>query len=218
MFLNVLCVLLWAYRSAIFGSKNVGMIKVLPNLFSASKPTRVAVLAFTVLVLAGCENNIDEVRALSRKKIGVETAEKVTSFYSQGGKMKAKLTAPYMERHLLDTPKIIFPRTLHVDFYDKNTQIESRLDAKYAQYLELENKVVLRNNVRLITVKGDTLFTNELFWDQTTQLFYTQQFVSVHTKEQIIEALGMQASNDLSDITFFKIIPTTQLSYTDTAK
>lgn len=175
-------------------------------------------LMLLVFLAAACENNLEEVRNLSRKKIGVETADKVTTYYSQGGKMKAKLTAPYMERHLLDTPKVVFPRTVHVDFFDKNTVLESRLDAKYAQYLELENKVVLRNNVRLITLKGDTLFTNELFWDQTTQLFYTQQFVSVHTPDQIIESMGMQANSDLRDVTFFKIIPTTQLGYVDTAR
>src|SRR5688500_12417714 len=120
-----------------------------------------------------CENDIGEVNEFMKKRTGIEEAVDVNSYMSQDGVMKARLTAPYMLRYLADPDKssdsayVEFPRTLHVDFYDDSSKIESTLDALYARYRENENKVFLKDSVVVINIlKGDTLRTNELWWDQ----------------------------------------------------
>ncbi len=64
-----------------------------------------------------------------KKKAAVEEAIQVTSYMSQEGLMKAKLSSPYMLRHQSDSAYIEFPRTLHVDFYNDSLKVESILDA-----------------------------------------------------------------------------------------
>ncbi|MBA4167560.1 MAG: LPS export ABC transporter periplasmic protein LptC, partial [Chitinophagaceae bacterium] len=113
-----------------------------------------------------CENDMKKVDDMMKKKAAVDEVTTVTSFMSQDGTMKAKLTAPYMLRYQSDSAFLEFPRTLHVDFYNDSVQIESTLDAHYARYKEFERKVFLKDSVVVINkLKKDTLRTNELWWD-----------------------------------------------------
>src|SRR3954467_14386993 len=105
----------------------------------------IAALFIGCFFILSCENDIQQVRDLNKKSIGIEEGRQIESFLSQGGKVKAKLMAPVMLRYQLDTPKVEFPNSLHVDFYDSTTKIESKLSAKFGRYLENENKVFLRD-------------------------------------------------------------------------
>ena len=152
-----------------------------------------------------CENSMEEVRALGEKKIGQEVAENVESYMSQDGKVKAKLTAPLMLRTETDTPLVEFPKTLHVDFYGDSVKLESRLFAKYGRYLETKGKVFLRDSVVVFNVKGDTLVTNELWWDRDKGIFYTDKYVLIkQPMNQKFEGKnGMTADQNFKSWTLF---------------
>ncbi|MCH5716538.1 hypothetical protein [Niabella hibiscisoli] len=76
-----------------------------------------------------CENSESEIKALSDKNIQKDESIKVESFLSQGGVVKARLTAPVMLRvmaqRMVDTPYVEFPKKLHVDFYNEQKIVES---------------------------------------------------------------------------------------------
>lgn len=170
---------------------------------------RIALLTLTLLWLlaagiAGCENDIQKVRELGQKKTGVEEGLNIESFLSQDSKTKARLTSPVMLRYLADTPRIVFPHTLHVDFYNDSLAIESNLFAKYGTYMENDRKVFLKDSVVVINTKGDTLRTEELWWDQNRQLFYTDKKVSIRQPDQQLDGLyGMQADQNFTQWTLF---------------
>ena len=156
-------------------------------------------------VFTSCENDPAEVDQLFKKKTAVEEAKKIESYLSQSGKVKAKLTSPYMLRVQVDSPYMEFPRTLHVDFYDDSTVIESTLDAHYAKYVEFDHKVLLRDSVLVQSIKnGDTLRTQELWWDQDKQEFYTDKPAHVYQRDKIIFAkYGLRAAQNLTSYTFY---------------
>ena len=151
--------------------------------------------------MSACENDPETVDSFFRKKTAVEEAFKVESYMSQEGKVKAKLTAPYMKRYMADSPFVEFPRTLHVDFYNDTLQIESTLDAMYARHMEFEHKVLLKDSVVVINkIKGDTLRTSELWWDQNKQEFYTDKPVRIFQKtSHTFGKSGLQAKQDFSE-------------------
>ena len=174
-----------------------------------------AVLLSCFFVCA-CENDIRQVRELSAKKTSTEQATNVESYLSQDAIVKAKLTAPLMLRIEADTPRTEFPKTLRVEFYDDSIKVESRLFAKYGRYLQNQAKVLLRDSVVVYNVKGDTMRTNELLWDQNKGNFTTDKPVYIHQPNgNIINSIGMTASQDLNDIKLFKIQPTTFLYVAD---
>lgn len=169
--------------------------------------------------LYACENDDKALEEWSRKVALVEEARNVETFFSQNGRLKAKLTAPLMVRSQSDTLYTEFPKTLHVDFYDSLVQRESWLDARYGKYMESSNKVLLRDSVRVINVKGDTITTQELWWDQNNKKFYTDKEVRIATKSKLIQGgKGLEASQDLSDVTIKYPTGTVMVSDSLTAK
>lgn len=163
-----------------------------------------------------CENDIRQVQDLGKKKIGVDEAHDMESYLSEEGKVKAKLKAPLMLHAQTDTPKITFPNTLHVDFYDDSLKVQSQLFAKYGQYLENQDKVYLKDSVVVFNVQGDTLFCDDLWWDQNKQTFSTEQKVSIHKPlGEIINGIGLNAKQDFTKYTIFKIQPNTYFNVQD---
>ena len=135
--------------------------------------------------MCSCENNMEEVNKLNTKRVSQDVAENVTSYMSQTGKVKAKLTAPLMTR-TGDTAVVEFPKSLQVEFYNDSIKPESHLFARYGKYFEKQGKVYLRDSVFVFNIKkGDTLLTNELWWDRDKELFY-------NSKPVLIKQLGNQ--------------------------
>ena len=157
--------------------------------------------------MAACENDVDAVKAVGAKVSGIDVGKDVAIYVSNDGKLGAKLTAPLMNRYLEDSSKMIeFPQSIHVDFYKDSNQIESQLSAKYAKYKETENMVYLKEDVVVFNTLGDTLWCKEMYWDQNTGKFYTEQDVVVkqHSPLAKIYGKGLEANQNLTDIRIFK--------------
>ena len=142
-----------------------------------------------------------------------EEATGIVSYISQKGKMKAKLTAPLMLRVMADTQYVEFPRSLHVDFYDDSTKIETWLDSKYGKYFENYNKVYLKDSVVVITLKGDTLRCHDLWWDQNKGIFFTDSVATYRSPgNDITGGKGMEATQDLKIVKFKYPLGTVQIN------
>ncbi len=160
------------------------------------------------IFLCACENSTQEIDELTKKKLGVEEAVKVNINYTLGGKTKAILQSPVMLRVQDSLPYVEFPQKIHVDFYNDSTKVESRLDAKYAKYIESQSKILLRDSVRFIGLtNGDTLYCDELYWDRSRvgYQFYTDKPVQIRTKMQIQNGIGFECSQDFKDKVLYKV-------------
>ncbi len=173
----------------------------------------VVILWLALFLFTSCENDEKKINALTKDVVMKEEATNVVSYMSQGGKMKAKLTAPLMFRVSTDTIYTEFPNSLHVDFYDDSTKVETWLDSKYGKYYEGIGKVYLRDSVVVITVKGDTLRSPDMWWDQNTKLFYTDKYAIYHgIGKNIYGGKGLVATQDLKSLTFNNPTGTVQVS------
>ena len=162
-----------------------------------------AALLMSCCFVSSCENTQEEIDKWTKNKVMQEEAIRVESYISQDGKMKAKLKAPLMLRVMADTQYVEFPRSLHVDFYNDSTKIETFLDSKYGKYFENLNKVYLRDSVVVITLKGDTLRCHDLWWDQNKELFYTDSVATYRSPGRDIHGgKGMEATQDLKTVKF----------------
>jgi LPS export ABC transporter protein LptC len=171
------------------------------------------------IFLQACVNKEEDVKKFFERKLGVDEAHDIESFLSQGGKMKARLRSPLMYRYQDTLPRVEFPKTLHVDFYNDSTQIESQLDAMYGRYLEGKNKVFLKDSVVVFNMKNhETLHCKELWWDQNTQKFYTDKEVRVHTPTRIIYGVGLEAAQDFSKYDIMQVTGTIMVNDSDIFK
>lgn len=166
---------------------------------------RLTFLVFACLFLWSCENDVEKVNATNERKPNIEEAFRVESFLSQAGMQRAKLVAPYMKRYTMDTSYLEFPRSLHVNFFDSTGKVESQVQALYGKYLETQSKVYLRDSVVAFNVKGDTLRTPDLWWDQNTRKFFTDKVVRFKSSTKVIYGgKGFEADQDLSHYTIFQ--------------
>lgn len=190
-----------------YGSRNAGMINQ-----SLHIKYLLAACLLGCFFISACENDVNDVKEFGKRSPGIEEGKNIESFVSQSGKITAKLTSPLLLRYQGDSlRKTEFPNSLHVDFFDSSMRVESQLFAKYGRYLPNENKVFLRDSVIIFNTRGDTLYSNELYWDQSLGQFYTNTPVvlvqNYPYKQKGRYANGFRSNQDLTDITFFDIQP-----------
>lgn len=178
----------------------------------------VLIITCCCLLIIACENDVSKIPNYRKKQIGVEEGKNIESYYSENSKVKAKLTAPVMNRYQTDSPYYEFPKTLHVDFFNDSMKVESKLDALYGKYRQNESKVFLRDSVVVKNIlKGDTLHCDELWWDQNTQKFYTDKPVRINTKDKILFGKGLEAAQNFTWYVIKQptgIVMTSDTSYT----
>ncbi len=153
--------------------------------------------------LLSCENSQSEVDVWTKKRSLPEEARNMESYLSQNGLLKAKLTAPLMLRWSGDSLLTEFPNSLHVDFFDDSARIESKVDSKYGIYYENLAKVYLRDSVLVTSVKGDSLWCHDLWWDQNRKIFYSDTTAIYKAPgRDITGTKGIEATQDFSTVTF----------------
>jgi LPS export ABC transporter protein LptC len=155
-----------------------------------------------LFILSSCENDLNAIREMQKSKLSVDEATGIVSYLSQGGRVRAKLTAPQLIRYYDSVPRVEFEKSLHVDFYDDSLKMESYLDAKKGYYYEQQGKVTLTDSVVVIRIAGDTLRTKELYWDQLQHKLFTRSDVEIRQKTKTIFGKGFESDEQLRN---FKI-------------
>ena len=162
---------------------------------------RQAAFIWSCLFVMGCENSQRSLDEWKERRQLVEEAKDIQTLFSQGGKMRSRLTAPLMLRYTSDSVYVEFPRSLRMVFFDSLGREQSRMDALYGKYYESFNKAYMRDSVVVANATGDTLWTPDLWWDQTKQQFYTDKKVRIYRKGDLIYGgQGLEAKKDLTNI------------------
>jgi LPS export ABC transporter protein LptC len=158
-------------------------------------------IIFIALQLA-CENDLATIPGLGKSNPEVDEVKDVQSYLSTNGELQARLIASIMYRYHDTLPRVIFPNQLHVDFFGKNQEVQSYLDAKKGIYYEAMGKVLLEDSVVVVRKNGDTLKTNKLTWEQSRHSFYTDESIEIRQKTKTIFGKGFESDDQLQN---FKI-------------
>ena len=129
-----------------------------------------------------------------------ETASDVTSYYSEDGQVKAKISAPKLIRYKSrKEPATEFPEGMDVTFYGGNKKVTSTLTAKYGIRKEKEQIVTLRDSIVFVNVKGERLETDKLIWNGKTEKVVSDTVFTLTTKDDFIKGDGgFEANQDFS--------------------
>ncbi len=129
-----------------------------------------------------------------------EFAERVTIEYTDSGFLRARVFSPLLTAvKRSSNPYLEMVKGLKVDFYEKDGRIQSYLTADYGISYPDDKKIIVRNNVEILNVKGERLNTEELHWQQDSGKIYTDRFVRITTKDQIITGTGLVSDQAFSD-------------------
>lgn len=129
-----------------------------------------------------------------------ERVEMVEILYTDSGLIKAKIKAPLMVGKKDEAnPFLEMPKGLSGEFYNSDKKPESYITANYGISYEKRKKMEVRNNVVVKNVKGETLQTEKLVWDQVTEKIYTDKPVKITTADEILYGTGMEANQDFTE-------------------
>ena len=153
-----------------------------------------------ILSVSACENDIATINSLSAEDdLPIESGKNVEYIYSDSAIVRAKLTAPRLDRYAGKKNYMELPQGMHVIFYNEEKKETTNLTADYGIGYDDGggmNKMEAKRNVVVINEKGDRLNTEHLIWDAVTKKIYTDEFVKITTKEQTIWGDGLTADQD----------------------
>lgn len=169
-------------------------------------------LIAAILFLTACVNNPKEVNSLTEKDTGpLQQAYNIEMFYSDSARLKARLVSPLLEKYGGQKPYVLFPSGVKAYFYDADRKVNSWLTSKYAISYEVEKRMEARKDVEVMNNKGEKLNTEHLVWDQNQQKLYSDVFVRITTKEEVIYGDGFEANQDFTKYKIKKIKGTINL-------
>lgn len=155
--------------------------------------------------MASCSNKIEDLPNTDDIDFDKETAYGVTFMMSQFGATKARLYSNKFERYNKNNISYVdFLDSVYVEFFNDSLIVENTLTSKRARYYPQSGDIVVQQDVRFIAKEGDTLYTNELFYNEALQMFYTNDSVRIQNGPQVTTGTYLEASKDFSWVRIYK--------------
>jgi len=163
-------------------------------------------MLFAFGIIFSCENDVKEIESLiNQKEAPISKGKNVTFIYSEKSNVKVKITAPLMEEYGEENKYMEMSQGIKVLFYDSLLNIASTLTSNYAVHKVSENIMEAKDNVVVINDKGEVLNTEHLIWLEDSAKIYSNEFVKITTKDEIIMGEGMEADQDFTKWKIHKI-------------
>ena len=166
------------------------------------KPFCIAVIfTVTVMLFYACENNIEQIKAFSMtENLPVLEASNFETLVTDSGIIRYFLKAPKVLRFEMARESYFeFPEGIELIQYNENKEVYSSITANYAKQFERDKKWEVKNNVIATNANGDTLKTEQLFYDEIGGKIYTDEFVRIIRPGQNITGIGFQSDQTLQN-------------------
>lgn len=154
-----------------------------------------------IFIFQACESNLNDVRKSNQLEFSpVGEAKDFNLKYTDSGKIKAILISPQMlDFSHLEFPFTEFPKGINLTIYD-DFQNKSYVTANYAVSYTATNIIDLSGKVKITTHDGKILETEQLYYDQSNEWFFTQKTYKFTDKSNVIEGVGIDFSKDFKTL------------------
>ncbi len=142
-----------------------------------------------------------EVMILPKKELRPsQIGDSVTLLYSDSTQLKVVLKANRMlifNKNVTE-PYTLLPKGLFVTFFDDQEKVSATLKANYGIRYDIKKQMEAKYAVELINKDGTKLETEKLIWNEVTQRIYTDAFVKITNRKEIIMGTGMESNQDFT--------------------
>ena len=150
------------------------------------------------ILLFSCSNDPKIIKTfVSSENLPSETIKEAELTYTEKGKVKVKIISQQIERYAASST-INFSGGIIVYFYNDSAIITSTLTAEEAIIDEKKEQMMAQVNVELVNHKQEKLNTEQLIWDEKSNLIFTEKTVRITTKEEVIFGEGFESTPDFS--------------------
>lgn len=164
------------------------------------------VTAIAVTMFFSCKNNLKEVQKIGipeNEPIGV--AENINLKYTDSGKIKAILISPKMlDYSNRDFSFNEFTEGINLTLFDDDDQ-KNTVTADYAIVYNDTDLMDLQGNVVIATYSKDTLFAEQLYYDQKKEWLFTNKPVTFRTGSDLINGNGFDSDTKFTNAEVLEI-------------
>lgn len=170
------------------------------------------VTAFAVTMFFSCKNNFKEVQQigiLQNQPLGV--AEDMNLKYTDSGRLVANLISQKMlDFSNRDFSYNEFPDGVTLNIYDEHNR-KSVIIADYGIVYNNTDLIDLRGNVRITTEAKDSIFAEQLFYDQKFDWVFSNKPVKYVSPTKIVTGNAFDSNRDFTSYGITEVTSTVYL-------
>jgi LPS export ABC transporter protein LptC len=164
-------------------------------------------ISLVSILLFSCESNFKEVQKSNFSEFTPSgEADSINLKYTDSGKIKAILISPRMlDYATVEFPFTEFPKGINLTIFDENGK-KTFVTANYAVSFKNTDIIDLQGNVKINNETNQLLETEQMYYDQKNEWFYTEKNYKFSDPKGISYGEGIDFSKD------FKIINSQKIS------
>jgi LPS export ABC transporter protein LptC len=170
-------------------------------------PINISFLLFLgVFFLVSCESNFKEVQKMGLSEFTPSgEADSINLKYTDSGRIKAVLISPKMLDYAsVEFPFTEFPVGIDLTLFDENGK-KTFVKSNYASSFKGTDLIDLQGNVLISNESGDLLETEQLYFDQKNEWFFTQKKFKFTSPKGVSYGEGIDFSKDFKKVNSQKI-------------
>lgn len=163
-------------------------------------------LSITLVSVFGCESNFKEVQKINYSEFTPNgEAENFNLKYTDSGRIKSILVSPKMlDYSNVEFPFTEFPKGIDVTLYD-NKDKKTFVKSDYAISFKGTDIIDLQGNVTITTETAQRLETEQLYFDQKNEWFFTEKKFKFTDPKGVSYGEGIDFSKDFKIVNSQKI-------------
>lgn len=132
-------------------------------------------------------------------------ATEITTLISDSGITRYRISAPRWDVYdRKSQPYWEFPEGIHFERFNEEMKVDANVHSKYARFNQNEQVWELRGNVKMTNLQGELFETEQVFWDQRQERFYSDSLIKITQTSHIITGIGFESNQSMTKYTIRK--------------
>ena len=182
----------------------------MPNTIINSRLGFTSALSVVVLLFLSAACSSDKKDFLpkfeDRSAVPGMYTDSVTTLISDSGRIRYRIiTEVWKVFDKASDPYWFFPKKIYFERFNDSLKTESLVQSDTARYYTNRKLWELKKHVRMVSLKGENFETALLYWDQRQQRIYSDSFIRIEQKDQVITGYGFESNETLTKYKIFKV-------------
>ncbi len=179
-----------------------------PRKFARNSMKKIAYI-FLFFFFTACETEKLPTLPTALSSDVVSESFQVKFIFSENAQLKAKMSVGHVQEKVEGTKEQplnvhYFYKGVKVEFYNQFGELQTTLTSKEGKLDKASGLADLRGNVVASGKDGATLNTEQLFWDEKKDKFFTEGYVKMQTANRVLEGDGFESNTARTRYRIFK--------------
>lgn len=126
-------------------------------------------------------------------------ATDITTVISDSGITRYRISTPRWDMYDKSSqPYWEFPKGIHVERFNLEMKVDANIHSQYAKFNQNEKIWELRGKVRLINLQGELFETEQLFWNQNQERFYSDSLINITRATSVTRGIGFESDQSMT--------------------